>query len=143
MPPSPEPHAYSSPRVLTASTCIDAESCAIGVSISRDGGDTFGEVTYDRTLIGPVCQASIVSFNGATYFSNPADAHGRDKITIRRSQDNAVTWESSLLVHGGKTFGYSCLVKGALLKRGGGQSGGILFESAKETVAFAEFSLGF
>ena len=114
-----------------------------GVSISRDGGDTFGEVAYDRTLIGPVCQASIVSFNGATYFSNPADAHGRDKITIRRSQDNAVTWESSLLVHGGKTFGYSCLVKGALLKRGGGQSGGILFESAKETVAFAEFSLGF
>ena len=32
------PHTYNSPRVLTASTCIDAESCAIGVSISRDGG---------------------------------------------------------------------------------------------------------
>ena len=114
-----------------------------GVSISRDGGDTFGEVTYDKALVGPVCQASIVSFNGATYFSNPADAHRRDKITIRRSQDNAVTWESSLLVHAGKTFGYSCLVKGPLIMRGGGQSGGILFESANESVAFAEFPLGF
>jgi len=112
-----------------------------GVSISEDGGATFGPLQFDSTLISPVCQASIVSFDGATYFSNPASTTGRDHITIRRSTDNARTWEASLLVHEGPTFGYSCLVKGEIL--GTQNVGGILYESANQDIAFSQFELNF
>mgnify|MGYP003950411995 CR=1 FL=1 len=112
------------------------------VALSTDGGDTFGNVTYDKALVGPVCQASIVSFGGATYFSNPADPRGRDAMTVKKSVDNARTWTRSLLVHAGPSFGYSCLVKGEL-KHGAAGQGGILFESANEEIAFARFGLDF
>ena len=111
-----------------------------GIAISHDNGMTWSSISYDKTLISPVCQASIVSFNNATYFSNPADPKGRDHITIRKSVDNAVTWKASLVVHEGSTFGYSCLVKGELSK-GELNQGGILFESANQTIAFARFNL--
>ena len=112
------------------------------IALSMDGGDTFGNITFDKALISPVCQASIVSFDGATYFSNPADPSGRDEMTVKKSVDNARTWTSSLLVHAGPSFGYSCLVKGELL-RGSARQGGILFESANEEIAFARFGLDF
>ena len=111
-----------------------------GIAISHDDGATFSAITYDAKLISPVCQASIVSFNGSTYFSNPADIHARDKITIRKSTDNTKTWGASLLVHAGATFGYSCLVKGELVV-GQKFQGGILFESSDQTIAFARFNL--
>ena len=84
------------------------------VAVSNDGGDTFGPLGYDKTLISPVCQASIVSFDNATYFSNPASTKGRNHLTIRKSTDNAHTWTSELLVEAGSSAGYSCLVKGAI-----------------------------
>ena len=77
-----------------------------GIAISHDGGETFSPIQFDPTLISPVCQGSIVSFGGATFFSNPASTSGRNHITIRRSIDNAETWEASMLVHAGDTFGY-------------------------------------
>ena len=40
-------------------------------------GDTFGPITYDSALISPVCQGSLVTFGGATYFSNPESTSGR------------------------------------------------------------------
>ena len=61
-----------------------------GVALSLDGGDTFGPIHYDATLISPVCQASIVSFGGVTYFSNPTSTAGRNHLTIRRSTDRWV-----------------------------------------------------
>jgi sialidase-1 len=111
-----------------------------GVAVSNDGGLTFGPISYDKKLISPVCQASIVTFGGATYFSNPADAHARDKITIRKSIDNAETWGESLLIHEGPTFGYSCLVKGEL-QVGEHDQGGILYESSNKTISFSRFNL--
>ena len=110
-------------------------------AISLDGGITFGPIRYDKTLISPVCQASIVTFNNITYFSNPADTNERDKITIRKSLDDARTWASSLHVHEGKTFGYSCLVDAELAQAKG--HGGILFESSNSIIAFAKFNLNF
>jgi sialidase-1 len=38
------------------------------VAVSNDGGSTFGPIHFDAALISPVCQASIVTFAGATYF---------------------------------------------------------------------------
>jgi sialidase-1 len=45
------------------------------VAISHDDGETFGPVLFDAALVSPVCQASIVSFGDATYFSNPDSNH--------------------------------------------------------------------
>ena len=113
------------------------------IAVSNDGGVTFGPVQYDPTLISPVCQGSIVSFGGKTYFSNPADTKARDHTTIRRSSDNAQTWEASLLIQEGSSAGYTCLVKGELDAEGSGV-GGILYEStATGSIAFKRFDLNF
>ena len=73
-----------------------------GVAVSLDGGETFGAISFDHTLISPVCQASIVSFGGAVYFSNPDSSSGRSHLTIRKSNDNAATWTDRLLIETGK-----------------------------------------
>ena len=75
------------------------------VAVSNDDGLTFGPISYDAALISPVCQASIVTFSGATYFSNPASTTGRDHTSIRRSVDNAQTWSNPLLVEPGASAG--------------------------------------
>ena len=51
-----------------------------------------------------------------------------------------MTWSSSLLVHKGKTFGYTCLVTG-MLKVGVQKQGGLLYESSNETIAFLRFNV--
>ena len=109
------------------------------VAVSHDGGMTFGPLTYDPALVSPVCQASIVSFGNATYFSNPASTSGRDHLSIRKSTDSAASWTSQLLVQAAASAGYSCLVKGAL--RGHADSGGLLYEAADGTIKFARFPL--
>ena len=83
---------------------------------------------------------SLVTFGNATYFSNPANSKNRDEITIKKSVDNAMTWSSSLLVHKGKTFGYTCLVTG-MLKVGVQKQGGLLYESSNKTIAFLRFNV--
>ena len=122
----------------------------VGVARSTDGGNTFGPIEFDKALLSPVCQASIVSFDNATYFSNPASTKGRNHLTVRKSIDNAETWASELLVQAGNSAGYSCLVKGAI-QRGnshaqqsednGSGEGGILYEAVGGTINFALFPL--
>eukprot|EP00039_Didymoeca_costata_P016781 m.305295 g.305295 ORF g.305295 m.305295 type:complete len:452 (-) comp16448_c0_seq1:64-1419(-) len=79
-----------------------------GISISKDGGTTFGPVFYDPTLIEPVCMGSILlGASGNVYFANPASVSGRVNGTIRMSSDG-FHWEKSILVYDGD-YGYSCL----------------------------------
>eukprot|EP00965_Chrysotila_dentata_P185499 6124140-Pleurochrysis_carterae.AAC.4 len=80
-----------------------------GVAVSNDGGLTFGPVHFEEMLPGPVCQASIVTIGGATYFSNPATNESRGNLTIRMSTDDCRTWPSALLVSTRASAGYSCL----------------------------------
>ena len=110
------------------------------VAISHDDGLTFGPITFDSVLISPVCQASLVSFGGVVYFSNPASNSGRQDTTVRCSTDNGATWSGSRLIEPRASAGYSCLVAGALLSAP--TRGGILFESVSSTIAFATFELG-
>lgn len=114
-----------------------------GVAVSNDGGDTFGPISFDARLKTPVCQGSIVSFGGATYFSNPASNSGRNHLTIKKSTDNTATWAKSLLVEAGNSAGYSCLVKGAIQGGHGKAStdGGILYEAVGGTIKFVRFPL--
>ncbi|KAJ8608678.1 hypothetical protein CTAYLR_009405 [Chrysophaeum taylorii] len=112
------------------------------ISRSRDGGETWDPVTFDPTLVSPVCEASLVRINGSLFFSNPASATARVNLTVRRSDDDGVSWlASTLVVDAGPSYGYSCLVPGgvhdatALL-------GGILYEAAgKTSIDFATFAL--
>jgi sialidase-1 len=121
----------------------DAKTVGRGVAISNDGGDTFGPISFDSRLETPVCQGSIVSFGGATYFSNPASSSGRNHLTIRKSVDNTATWGKSLLIEAGSSAGYSCLVKGAIQEGGGKAStnGGLLYEAVGGTIKFVRFPL--
>merc|ERR1712224_1091480 len=80
------------------------------VSISRDGGATWGDITYDSTLISPVCQASILRVDGALFFSNPGTKKGRVLGTVRKSLDDGASWQDALHITDAHTaFAYSCL----------------------------------
>ena len=114
------------------------------VAVSNDGGDTFGPISFDGPIGNPICQGSIVSFGGATYFSSPAQESSRGNLTIKKSTDNAATWGKSLLVQAGNSVGYSCLVKGGISGGPGGEAstdGGILYEAADGSIKFSRFPL--
>lgn len=85
------------------------------VSISNDGGATWGDLFSDPTLIEPICQASIRRFTSPdTYrrdrllFSNPANDTERRNMTVRLSQDGGKTWPYFRVLHPGPSA-YSCL----------------------------------
>ena len=85
------------------------------VSISKDGGCSWSEITHDPTLIEPVCQASMITYNhgknrnnSLVLFSNPADKKSRIRMTIRLSYDDGRTWPVSKILHDGPAA-YSCL----------------------------------
>jgi len=102
------------------------------VAISNDNGETFGPIHYDKTLISPVCQASIVRIDDTLFFSNPASSSKRANITVKRSFDQGNTWPTAneTLVWEASGPGYSCLVDGGVTGVSGfdKKKGGILFE---------------
>ena len=123
-----------------------AQSSTLGraFATSMDDGISWSPIRYDATLVSPVCQASIVSFDGATYFSNPDSSSGRDHLTIRKSVDSAASWSAgSIVVQEGPSAGYSCLVRGQLATQhaDGGPMGGILYEAVGGDIQFARFPL--
>jgi sialidase-1 len=85
-----------------------------GVSISRDGGQTWEPTQDDPALIESVCQASLIRYDGTKsplgglIFSNPATATGRHHLTVRYSDDDGKTWPYSRLVCEGSSA-YSSL----------------------------------
>jgi sialidase-1 len=84
------------------------------VARSRDGGETWSELSFDATLIEPVCQASIISIprDGDALpwlvFSNPASKK-RERMTVRLSTDGGHTWPARRLLYP-KSAAYSSLV---------------------------------
>lgn len=88
------------------------------VSISKDGGESWFEITHDPTLIEPVCQASMITYNygnnNLILFSNPADKKSRIRMTVRFSFDDGRTWPVSRILHEGPAA-YSSL---AVLENG-------------------------
>lgn len=75
---------------------------------SKDDGMTWTKVKFDKTLIEPICQASVIRFTGKDkhdknriLFSNPASQEERVKMTIRLSYDECKTWPVSKLLNKG------------------------------------------
>lgn len=84
-------------------------------SRSQDGGLTWTEPQDAPPLVEPVCQASLLRWDraksgrGRILFSNPAAPKKRVNLTVRLSDDNAVTWPRSLVLQPGPAA-YSSLV---------------------------------
>jgi sialidase-1 len=115
------------------------------IASSADGGETWSELSFDETLVEPVCQASFMRYSwpvegapGGLLFSNPASSEARVKMTVRMSYDEGQTWPVAKLLHEGPAA-YSCLAVlpdrriGCLYERGG--------EHSYETISFARFTL--
>jgi sialidase-1 len=97
------------------------------VATSADGGRTLSAVRFDRTLIEPPAQASLISIAGRRggrrwlAFANPASPR-RERMTVRISKDDGVTWAVARVVDEGPSA-YSSLVEigadlGLLFERG-------------------------
>jgi sialidase-1 len=115
------------------------------VSLSDDGGATWGPVAADPTLIEPICQASLRRYawpgdgrQSILLFSNPASQTKREKMTVRLSRDEGKSWPIAKMLHAGPSA-YSCL---AVLANG---TIGCLYEAGEkspyETIVLARFSI--
>lgn len=86
----------------------------IAVTTSQDGGQTWGEVTFDMTLVDPISQSSVIAYPSSdpdkTYviFSNANDENKRHRGTIRLSEDGGQTWPYEKIIEPG-LYGYSSL----------------------------------
>ncbi|MDE0838000.1 MAG: sialidase family protein [Kiritimatiellae bacterium] len=76
-----------------------------GVSISGDGGKTFGRHYFDKTLLEPRCQGSIRRVRwakddkpGMIAFSNPAYPW-RAHVMVRYSYDDGRTWPAGRIIY--------------------------------------------
>jgi len=118
-------------------------SCACqAYALSSDGGQTFGPMLFDATLVSPVCEASVAVLEGRLLFANPASRSQRRDITVRATAAGAAdptAWAWSLLVAGGPTWGgYTSLASA------GAGYGGLLLErnnTAGNVISFARFAL--
>ena len=126
------------------------KSCR-GVAISKDGGQTWSSLRWDRALNECPCQASLVRYSLARpgdknrlLFANPDNAGEkfnvveRTRMTVRMSYDEGRTWPVRRLIHAGPSS-YSTLVR---LPDG---DIGLLFEGGdkhrREWIRFVRFSL--
>ncbi len=114
-------------------------------AISRDGGESWQELTFDTTLIEPICQASFLRYTtkrqhgkNRLLFSNPASKKTRHRLNVRLSHDEGKTWPLSRVLHAGPSA-YSCLT---VLPD---KSIGCLYEGGTKTaydhIRFARFTL--
>lgn len=76
------------------------------VTTSTDGGQTWGDLTTDTTLIEPICQGSLLNYQlskkrSILFFINPADKLLRANVTLRASLDDGHTWQTSKVIYPG------------------------------------------
>ena len=75
-----QPRQHSAAVADAAATQLLDEYTA---DFDDDGGETFGPASSDARLADPICQGSIVTFGGATYFSNSASKWLRTPMNRR------------------------------------------------------------
>ena len=134
----PDGRVYLSMRNDHLNSSCDCQSYAL----SSDGGETFGAMQFDPTLVSPVCEASVAVLGGRLFFANPASKTQRRDITVRATAPGAAdptAWVWSLLLQPGVAFGgYTSLASG------GAGFGAALLErnvSDLDVISFARFAL--
>ncbi len=87
------------------------------ISYSNDGGISSTNPTYHKDLKTPICQVSVLQFEGEIngiskkllLHSGPNSSSKREKMTIKLSEDNGRSWGKPKLLFKGRS-GYSDLV---------------------------------
>jgi sialidase-1 len=117
------------------------------VTTTRDMGKTWQvHPTSQRSLIEPgACMASLINVDqefgkdvgGWLLFSNPDSTRGRQRITIKASNDKGMTWpkEHRLLLDEGRSAGYSCM---SMIDE---NTVGILYEGSRAHMTFQRIPL--
>ena len=130
-------------RVMLNMRNADRAQDRRAVSISEDGGLTWGPVRHDPALPEPMvgslgCQGSLIrAADGRLFFSNPASTH-REHLTVRMSPDDGATWPVARVLHEGPAA-YSSLAAlpgdriACLYERGQSQ--------VYERITFADWSI--
>ena len=84
----------------------------VAKTISRDGGVNWGEITFEETLINPVCQFSVLPYRvdnqQGLFFLGPRSTHNRENGVLLFSLDNGLTWSGEQLIEQG-SFIYSAM----------------------------------
>ena len=94
--------------------CRDNRGGARTVLVTKDLGATWTPHATDRkALREPVCMGSVLRWDQKKthFFSNPDSTTARKDMTIKRSDDEGMSWplEKQLLYDERVCFGYSCL----------------------------------
>jgi len=134
----PDGRVYLSMRNDRLNASCDCQAFAL----SSDGGETFGAMQFDPTLVSPVCEGSVAVLGGRLFFANPASKAERRDITVRATAVGAAdptAWEWSLLLQPGLCFGgYTSIASG------GDGFGAVILErnvSSLAVISFARFAL--
>ena len=84
------------------------------IAISKSGGTQWDAEYFDRDLISPVCQSSLLLFEGSQdtllLYSGPNSISKREKMTLKASRDFGNTWSIEKEIYPG-TAAYSDLVQ--------------------------------
>lgn len=75
----------------------------------NEDGSPLSPIMYPEGLQDPNCQGSIISLGNNLYLSNDNTTRGRTHITVKRSQDGGISWDSGKSIWNGPS-GYSQLV---------------------------------
>jgi sialidase-1 len=75
-------------------------------AISTNGGQSWGDVQTDTTLIEPICQGSLLNYQlskrkAILLFSNPASKPTRSNVTLRVSTNDGKSWLNSIVIYAG------------------------------------------
>jgi hypothetical protein len=107
---------------------------------SKDGASGWGEATFVKGLLEPMCEGSLATTSAGIVFANPANMIMRKSLTARLSSDNGATYPASKVIDDG-VAGYSSLAAGEgdnvhiLYERGANMS-----ESEPEAITFRSFT---
>jgi len=78
------------------------------IAVSKNGGETWDSICFDKNLPDPVCEGSILTIgkrNGKNIlaFCNAADTAYRDNLTLRVSFDDGLCWPVKITVDNSPT----------------------------------------
>ena len=115
----------------------------VDVSLSTEIELKVSSIFSDKSLIEPICQASMINIHRPfkkelLAFSNPNSKNAREKMTIQFSLDQAETWSQKILIHKGPSA-YSNLVQLSNNEIACLFEGGI--KSAYEGIAFQKINI--
>ena len=89
------------------------------ISISYDGGNSWGDIYGDEELIEPICQASLLRYStrgkgdNIMMFLNPSDEKSRINMTLKLSEDLGKSWvKSKVLFSGPSAYSDMVVLKG-------------------------------